>query len=110
VKGTIACIGIFVALLFMTPDALVGAGSYPGQTRGTAAAAPNAGAEACSVLKKEDVAVALGGTVSGPKATGPDLNLRPLGYEHNLMMSGPFVSRQLVPDGCPVFHPDLEFL
>jgi hypothetical protein len=23
---------------------------------------------------------------------GKDLNLRPLGYEHNLIMSGPFVS------------------
>jgi hypothetical protein len=30
---------------------------------------------------------------------GKDLNLRPLGYEHNLMMAGPFVSKHLVPDG-----------
>jgi len=71
VKGTGACIGTFVAPLFMAAGALVGAGSYPGQTRGTAAAASNSGAEACSVLKKEDVAAALGGTVTGPKAKGP---------------------------------------
>ena len=29
---------------------------------------------------------------------GKDLNLRPLGYEHNLMMAGPFVSKHFVPD------------
>ena len=70
-KGTSACIGILVALVFMTADASVGAGSYPGQNRGPAAAAANAGGEACSALKKEDVTAALGGTVSGPKAKGP---------------------------------------
>jgi hypothetical protein len=37
-----------------------------------ARAAPPAGTvEACTLLKKEDAAVALGGTVTGPKATGP---------------------------------------
>jgi len=71
VKGTSAFTGIFVALMFVAPDALVGAGSYPGQTRGTAAAGPNAGGEACAVFKKEDAAAALGGTVSGPKGKGP---------------------------------------
>jgi hypothetical protein len=71
VKGTSACSGILVALAFMAADASVGAGSSPGQTRGTAAAASNAGGEACSVLKKEDVAVALGGTVTGPTGKGP---------------------------------------
>ena len=70
-KGTSASIGIFVALLFMAPNALLGAGSHPAQTRGTGAAASNAVGEACSVLKKDDVAAALGGTVTGPKATGP---------------------------------------
>jgi hypothetical protein len=49
----------------------VGAGSYPEQTGGAAAAASNAGGETCSVLKNEDVAAALGGTVTGPKAKGP---------------------------------------
>jgi hypothetical protein len=27
---------------------------------------------------------------------GKDLNLRPLGYAHNLMMAGPFVSKHFV--------------
>ena len=70
-KETSACIGILVALVLMAAGASVGAGSYPGQTRGTAAAASNAGGEACSVLKKEDVAAALGGTVTGPSGKGP---------------------------------------
>ena len=38
---------------------------------------------------------------------GKDLNLRPLGYEHNLMMASPFVSKHLVPDGVP-FYPLLS--
>jgi hypothetical protein len=71
VKGTFACIAILVVLVFTTADALVGASLYPGQTKGPAAVASNAGGDACSVLKKEDVAAALGGTVSGPKAKGP---------------------------------------
>ena len=32
------------------------------------------------------------------------MNLRPLGYEHNLMMASPFVSKHLVPDGVR-FYP-----
>jgi hypothetical protein len=67
VKGTSPCIGILVALVLMTADVSSGAVSYPGQT----SAASNAGGEACSALKKEDVAFALGGTVNEPKGKGP---------------------------------------
>lgn len=70
-KGTSACSVILVVLVFMAANASVDAGSYPGQARGPAAAAPSTGGEACSVFKKEDVAAALGGTVTGPKAKGP---------------------------------------
>jgi hypothetical protein len=35
------------------------------------AAAPAGTVEACTLLKKEDAAAALGGTVTGPKAIGP---------------------------------------
>jgi hypothetical protein len=37
-----------------------------------------------------------GGLFSRPELRGEDLNLRPLGYEHNLMMASPFVSKHLV--------------
>src|ERR1051326_148628 len=37
-----------------------------------------------------------GGLFSRPKLRGKDLNLRPLGYEPNLIMSGPFVSWHFV--------------
>jgi hypothetical protein len=71
VKETSSCIGILVALVLMTAEVSSGAVSYRGQTKGTASAASNAGGEACSALKKEDVASALGGTVNEPKGKGP---------------------------------------
>jgi len=37
-----------------------------------------------------------GGLFSRPSLRGKDLNLRPLGYEHNLMVAGPFVSKHFV--------------
>jgi len=37
-----------------------------------------------------------GGLFSRPGLRGKDLNLRPLGYEHNLMMAGSFVSKHFV--------------
>jgi len=43
--------------------------------------------------KKVTYAVTLKGN---QQLQGKDLNLRPLGYEHNLMMSGPFVSKLFV--------------
>jgi len=47
-----------------------------------------------------------GGLFSRPKLRGKDLNLRPLGYEHNRMMAGPFVSKHFVTPGtrfCTLF-------
>ena len=41
---------------------------------------------------------------SALRLRGKDLNLRPLGYEHKLMMASPFVSMHLVPDSVP-FYP-----
>lgn len=70
-KGTSAGIGILVVLFLMSPDASVGAGSHLLQTKGAAVGVPTAGLEACAVLKKEDVAAALGGPVGEPKAKGP---------------------------------------
>jgi hypothetical protein len=49
-------------------DATTALRAYPAQARG---AAPTAAADACSLLKKEAAAAALGGTVSGPKSSGP---------------------------------------
>jgi len=43
-----------------------------------------------------------GGLFSRPKLRGKDLNLRPLGYEHNLIMAGSFVSKHFV-------TPDVRF-
>ena len=52
---------------------------------------------ACNQKKKD-------GLFSRPGLRGKDLNLRPLGYEHNLMMASPFVSKLSVPDGVR-FYP-----
>ena len=70
VKRASSCIGILVALVLITTE-VSSAVSYPGQARGTASAASNAGGEACSALKKEDVASVLGGTINEPKGAGP---------------------------------------
>jgi len=51
-----------------TTDARTALRAYPAQARG---AAPTAAGNACSLLKKEDAEAALGGTVTGPKSTGP---------------------------------------
>jgi hypothetical protein len=64
-------VAILLVSVFMAVDAIGGTPSKPAQTRGTTASAAPAGNEACSLLKKDDAATALGGTVTGPKATGP---------------------------------------
>jgi len=72
VKRTSSSVAILVVFVFMAVDAIGAVRSHPAQTRGTTpSAAATAGNDACTVLKKEDAAAALGGTVTGPKATGP---------------------------------------
>jgi len=51
---------------------------------------------ACNQKKK-------GGLFSRPELRGKDLNVRPLVYEHKLMMTGPFVSKHLVPDSVRIY-------
>ena len=70
-KETISCFGILVAVVVMTVNASAGSVSYRRQTRGATPAASSTGGEACSALKKEDVAAALGGAVNGPSGKGP---------------------------------------
>jgi hypothetical protein len=70
-KETISCFGILVAVVVMTVNASAGSVSYRQQTRGATPAASSTGGEACSALKKEDVAAALGGAVNGPSGKGP---------------------------------------